>query len=116
MRGRTLEEKRYGPGFRPGPVVRTAAPWPGCSVEGCPDPVHGTAELYVDDPPPTLDWYTRVLAKLPARTWTRLGFCESHLRAVVERSEDYQTQPDLWAPGRDNPPVLPRPVKLLRPS
>ena len=114
MRRPTLLEKVYGPGFREEPHRKTKAPWPGCGVAGCGDPVYGSCELYVDDSPPALDWYTRLLARLPARIWTEVKFCKSHLSDVMYRSvEEAWDMPDLWAPWRANPPVLAHPPKVI---
>jgi hypothetical protein len=114
MRRPTLDEKRYGPGFRPGPspqvVIKT---YKHCAVEACDDPVYGTAELFIDDTPPQLDWYTRLLAKLPLHSWIIIPFCQGHLKEVIHKAEEVIQEPGLWAPGRDNPPVLPRPPKIL---
>jgi hypothetical protein len=117
MRRPTLVEKTYGPGFRPVPHREVVAPWSGCGVEGCSDQVYGSIEMYVDDVPPTMDWYTRVLAKLPQNVWTTVGFCQSHMEDVVRRSVyDMQSEPDLWAPWRASPPVLTHPPKLKDPA
>ena len=114
MRRPTLLEKRYGPGFREGPSptvhVRT---YHRCAVDGCQDPVFGTAELYVDDVPPALDWYTRILARLTPLAWSTVPFCVHHLEDVVRRSNEVLEDPGIWAPGRENPYVLPRPPKVL---
>jgi hypothetical protein len=114
MRRPTLDEKRYGPGFVPGPATSIKVKeFHKCYIENCRDKVYGTAELYVDETPPTLDWYTRMLAKLPAHSWVTLPFCFGHLEDVVKRSNVYQEEPDLWAPWRARPPVLPRPPKII---
>lgn len=113
MRGRTLDEKRYGPGFRPGPVLERVVTFDHCAAEPCADPVAGSIELYVDDVPPALDWYTRILAKLTPGAWTRTPFCIGHMQDVVHRSLDMMDEPDLWAPGRASPPVLQHPPKLI---
>ena len=85
-------------------------------MEGCTDPVYGSVELFVDDAPPILDWYTRLLSKLPARAWTAVKFCQGHLADVTQRSVyDMYDQPDLWAPWRESPPVLTHPPKLILP-
>jgi hypothetical protein len=114
LRGKTLVEKLYGPGFRPVPHREAKAPWSGCGVEGCIDAIHGSIELYVDDLPPALDWYTRLLARLPQNVWTAVSFCEGHLKDVIQRSVyDMHDEPDFWAPWRASPPVLTHPPKLL---
>src|SRR6266550_7441841 len=113
LRGKTLVEKAYGPGFREAPHREAVAPWPGCGIEGCASPVYGSMELYVDDYPPLVDWYSRLLKRLPQNVWTRVKFCQSHLAEVTRRSvDDYQELPDLWAPWRASPPVLTHPPKL----
>ena len=113
-RGKTLLEKMYGPGFRPMPTLSAVAPWAGCGVEGCSSAPYGSVELYVDDPPPMLDWYTRTLGRLPQNTWTTVKFCQSHLEAVIQRSVyDQWDAPDNWAPWRASPPVLTHPPKLI---
>jgi hypothetical protein len=118
MRRPTLDEKRYGPGFRPGPspqvVIKT---YKKCAVENCDDPIYGTAELFIDDVPPAVDWYTTLLRKMVEKyshSWVTIPFCEGHLKEVIERAEEVIQEPGLWAPGRENPPVLPRPPKLLK--
>lgn len=117
LRGKTLDEKRYGPGFRPVASISVVAPFSGCGVADCSSPVYGSMELYVDDTPPSLDWYSRMLAKLPQNIWTTVEFCQSHLADVVQRSVyDMQDEPDLWAPWRANPPVLTHPPKLKEPA
>lgn len=114
LRGTLLVEKVYGPGFREEPHRQQTAPWPGCGVESCADPIYGSVELWVDDAPPALDWYTRLLSKLPPRVWTEVKFCQGHLADVTRRSVDEAwNQPDLWAPWRDNPPVLIHPPKVV---
>jgi hypothetical protein len=114
LRGKTLGEKRYGEGFRPEHLQTVKAPWAGCAVDGCADPVHGSVELFVDDTPPALDWYSKLLAKLPPRAYVECRFCAKHLEDVVQRSVyEFQDEPDLWAPWRASPPVLPRPPKLI---
>jgi hypothetical protein len=114
LRGKTIEEKLYGPGFRPTPHREVKAPWAGCGIEGCSNKPHGSVELYVDDPPPIMDWYTRMLAKLPAQAWATVKFCEAHLKDVIQRSVyDFQDEPDLWAPWRASPPVLVHPPKVF---
>lgn len=114
MRGRTLEEKRYGPGIRPGPLRRLVAPWPGCGVEGCGSSVAGSIEIFVDAHDPGVDWYLNLLRRLPLGSWVRVRFCLAHLQAVSERSIQEQEEPDLWEPGRDNPPVMINPPRLER--
>ena len=114
LRGKTLDEKRYGPGYRPGITEYAVAPWKGCGVEGCSDRIHGSVELYVDDSPPVLDWYSKVLSKLPVNVWTTVKFCESHLAEVMRRSTmDLWDTPDQWAPWRASPPVLTHPPKVI---
>jgi len=121
MRRPTLEEKRYGPGFRPGPSP-TVEPAPTityrhCAVDECPDTVFGTAELWVDDVPPMLDWYSKLLKVLKDKypgAWVVTPLCQGHLEGVVQRSEEMMESPELWAPGRENPPMLPRPPKILK--
>lgn len=119
MRRPTLDEKRYGPGFRPGPspTVEPVRTYKHCAVDECPDPVWGTAELWVDDVPPMIDWYSKLLRVLKDKypgAWVVTPFCHGHLEGVVQRSEELMENPDLWAPGRDNPPILPRPPKLVK--
>jgi hypothetical protein len=117
VRGKTLVEKAYGPGFRDTPHMQAVAPWPGCGYEGCGDPFFGKHELYVDDPPPALDAYTRMLSKLPAHTWTWVSFCKGHFDDVSLRSGgELWDNPDLWAPWRASPPVLMHPPKLITPK
>lgn len=114
LRGKTLGEKNFGEGFRPEKLHSVKAPWVGCAVEGCGDPLYGSVELFVDDRPPALDWYTKLLARLPERAYVTVRFCAKHLEDVVQRSVyEFQDEPDLWAPWRASPPVLPRPPKLI---
>lgn len=119
MRGPTLQEKRYGPGFRPVPVRRVHAPWPGCAAEvgdhPCADPPIGEAELWVDDTPPALDWYSKLLSKLPVQTWTWVKLCERHFTESVVKAEEL-VNPDTWAPWRTNPAVLVRPPLMYEPK
>lgn len=117
LRGKTLVEKLYGPGFRPAAHATVDAPWRGCGVSDCPDLVYGSVELYVDDSPPMFDWYGQLLAKLPQNTWTTVRFCKAHLNDVVQRSVyDIPDTPELWAPWRASPPVLTHPPKLILPG
>jgi len=114
MRRPTLNEKRYGKGFREGPSLTVyVQTYHRCAVEGCGDKVYGTCELYVDDLPPALDWYTKILSKLQPQQWNVVPFCFGHLEDAMKRSVQAIEEPDLWAPGRENPPVLPRPPKLV---
>lgn len=114
MRGKTLDEQRYGPGFRPWPYhVSPAGTYEQCAVDSCGDPVYAVATLYVDDHPPALDWYTRLLSKLELGADCEVPLCAGHSREVIERSEEMMDDPDLWAPGRENPPVLPSPPRLV---
>lgn len=117
LRSTPLVEKVYGPGFRDGPVRFAKAPWQGCGYEGCGDPVFGEQELYVDDAPPILDAYSKMLSKLPQGTWTWVKFCKGHFEDVTLRSNDNLWDgPDLWAPWRASPPVLTHPPKLIKPK
>jgi len=117
MRRPTLNEKRYGEGFREGPSPQASVKtFKHCAIEGCGDRIYGTCELYVDDVPPALDWYTKMLSKLEPLHWNIVPFCFGHLEDVVKRSNEFMEEPDLWAPGRENPPVLPRPPKIIRSS
>lgn len=117
----TLGEKQYGPGYRAIRYAAVKAPWTGCAAEvnaghPCNSEVYGSVEMYVDDYPPALDWYTRLLGKLPQNVWTTVRFCQSHLADVTQRSVyEAQDEPDLWAPWRENPFILTHPPKLLVP-
>ena len=119
LRGKTLDEKKYGPGYRPGITEYAVAPWAGCGVEldnghRCSSKVAGSIEMYVDDCPPRMDWYTRLLAKLPPNVWTTVKFCEAHFAEVTRRSTlDLWDTPDQWAPWRASPPVLTHPPKVI---
>ena len=113
LRGKTLAEKVYGPGFRPEGLSSVAAPFHGCGIEGCALRPGGSVEMYVDDHPPALDWYTRLLCRLPERSWVRVEFCVQHLGDVGRRSVEELDTPDAWAPWRANPPVFTRPPVLL---
>lgn len=112
MRRPTLDEKRYGPGFRPYPMHHIVRTFNVCAVDGCADPVYGVVTLYVDDHPPAMDWYTRLLRTLPIGADTDVGLCTGHAREVIVRDEEFMMDPDLWAPGRENPPVLPSPMRV----
>lgn len=114
MRGLTLDEKRYGPGFRPWGMHHVVRTFERCAVTGCDDPVYGVATLYVDDHPPALDWYTRLLNTLEIGADTDVGLCQGHSAEVIDRDEELMMNPDLWAPGRANPPVLPGPMRLTK--
>jgi hypothetical protein len=113
LRGKTLVEKNYGPGFRPEPTLEENRVGVTCHLEACDSPTYGSIELFVDDAPPKLDWYTRLLASLPAHTWVRCGFCQSHLRDVTARSTDEMGEPDAWAPWRESPVLLVRSAQKL---
>jgi hypothetical protein len=118
VRGATLLTKRYGPGFRPGPIEVVEAPnMDRCFAEQgdhpCSDPVAGKAELYVDESPPAVDTYTRLLNRLPVRKWVWLSLCQGHLIEVAKRSSEDQVEEVMWAPGASNPAILARPPKLL---
>src|SRR5205085_1103476 len=86
LRGKTLGEKNYGPGYRPSPLLSTVAKFTGCGIEGCADPVYGSIELYVDEVPPLVDWYSKLLRSLQRNVYVRVGFCQGHLADVVQRS------------------------------
>lgn len=114
LRGATLLEKKYGPGFRETKHQEANAPWAGCGIEGCTDPIHGSIELYVDDIPPIIDWYSKLLNRLPQNVWTKVRFCQGHLADVTKRStDDVWDGPDQWAPWRESPFVLTHPPKTL---
>jgi hypothetical protein len=117
MRRPTLNEKRYGEGFREGPSPSIfVKSYKHCAVDTCDDPVYGTMEIFVDDAPVDVDWYSKLMRLLQEKyphAWVVTPFCKGHLEAVVRRATDVLDEPDLWAPGRNNPPVLPRPPKVL---
>lgn len=114
LRGALLVEKKYGPGFREVKHQETTAPWAGCGIEGCTDRVYGSIELYVDDIPPVVDWYSRLLNRLPQNVWTKVKFCRGHLADVTKRStDDVWDGPDRWAPYRESPFVLTHPPKVI---
>jgi hypothetical protein len=87
-------------------------------VKPCAGRVYGTMEVYVDDrPPTTVDWYSKLLMRVweagYGRTWVVLGFCQGHSSEMLKLAEEVLLEPDLWAPGRDNPPVFPHPLKVV---
>ena len=119
MRVKTLQQKNYGAGFRPGPLVQATAPWTGCAAElkaghKCMGEVWGSTEIYVDEAPPGVGWYERLLRSIPARTWVRMSFCEPHARDVIAKTDETFEEPDIWAPQTENPFFLPRPWNVIK--
>lgn len=112
--GKTLNEKKYGSGFRPEPSRMAVLNLGHCAAEPCPDPVFAEVETYVDDAPPRTDWYTTILSRVYGaglgRTWVRIPLCRGHSTDFLERSLQVLEDSDLWAPGRDNPFVFPHPA------
>lgn len=113
LQGPTLKEKRYGAGFREEVLTFVSKAGDGtCAVSECKDPMYGMLEMFIDDQPPALDWYTRLLASLPERAWVNVPLCKGHAIDCAARSVEMLNEPDLWAPGRTNPAVFPHPLKL----
>lgn len=116
--GRTLGEKRNGAGYRPDLLHFDVISWDHCAIEGCEQRATSHMEVYVDDSPPVLDAITRLLARIferYGRGWVDTPFCLDHGYEMLRYGLDYIEDPDLWAPGRENPPVFPHPLKLLEP-
>lgn len=115
--GLTLNQKRYGAGFREVPTRRAVLNLGHCAAEPCRDPVYAEVEAWVDDAPPPIDWYTQVLNKLAKvgleQVWVRVPFCRGHTEEFLARSLDVLDDADSWAPGRENPFVFPHPPKLV---
>lgn len=114
MRGRTLAEKNFGRGFRDRMLQFVVRVIPTCQVEGCRGRTAGILLLYVDAHPPGRDWYAKLVRSIAVGAETEVGLCEAHVVAVVERDEEMMMNPDLWEPGRENPPVMPGPGRLIR--
>lgn len=122
-RGKTLAQLKYGEGMREGLMETFVQPFNGCYAKvrlndgRCQDPPYGSIEIYVDESPPGMGWYERMLRDLsgflPKNSWARLIFCKGHLEEVVARSLEYLEDPDLWAPEQYAPPVMPRPPKVV---
>ena len=120
MRGLTLDQKRYGPGFRPGPLRQTEVPWTGCSAmttveHQCTDPVVGKLCLWVDETPPPIpgDWYLRLLQRIPPRVDVWVPLCQGHFAEACARSIEDMDSEKMWAPGATNPSILPKPPLLI---
>lgn len=115
LNGKTLGEKRNGPGWRDyqtpqvGTVTFTQCFW----SDDCGDPVEMVVEQSIDDHPPVIDAYTRMLAKLPVGAFVSAGFCMGHGEEVVQYGLQVLEDPDTWAPGRENPFVFPHPPKMI---
>jgi hypothetical protein len=113
MRGRTLAEKQNGPGFRDrllGHVIRI---FKRCAVEGCQQRTYAVLTLYVDAHPPGWGWYERLIRSIPVGNDTEVGLCKSHSAEVIARDLEWMDSPELWEPGRENPPVMPGPGRLV---
>jgi hypothetical protein len=109
MRRPTLDEKRYGPGFRDRLITHEVYVSDTCRVETCADPVHAIVRLYIDAYPPENNWYADLLKTLTIGAENDIGLCFGHAADVVAMDEEYMDNPDLWEPGRENPPVMPGP-------
>jgi len=109
MRGLTLAEKQNGPGFRDRLVTFRVRIFHHCSIPGCSDVATSVLRLYVDAHPPGMDWYARFLRTLVIGEETDVGLCMGHAGEVLALDEELMMNPDLWEPGRQNPPVMPGP-------
>lgn len=118
MRGKTLREKAFGPGYRDRLLTHTIRVFERCVVAGCNQPCYAILGLYVDARPPASQrgWYADVLRSIPVGSETELGFCTSHAEDVIHMDYEFMDNPDLWEPGRTNPPVMPGPGRLLHPA
>lgn len=115
-RGRTLAEKANGPGYRDRLLTHSVRVARTCAVPSCSDPIHAVLGLYVDAHPPGRGWYERLLRQIPVGAETEVGLCAGHSVEVMQRDDELMDSPDLWEPGRENPPVLPGPGRILTPS
>ncbi len=113
LRGRTLAEKRNGPGFRDRLLTHEVRVLQDCAVHDCADPVTAILTLYVDAHPPGLGWYERLLRTIDIGVDMEVGLCIGHAEDVVARDEDFAMHPELWEPGRVNPPVMPGPSRAV---
>ena len=111
VRGRTLAELQNGPGFRDRLLGHEVRVFRACIVESCMDPVTAVLTLYVDAHPPGLGWYERMLRTLPIGADTEVGFCTGHAGDVIALDEEWAMHPEMWEPGRINPPVMPGPSR-----
>ena len=111
--GKTLAEKNYGDGFRDRLIRFAYRVVKTCQVEGCSNRTVAVLTLYVDAHPPGLDWYAKLLRSLEVGVETEVGVCAQHSVAIAELDEEMMMNPDLWEPGRVNPPVMPGPGRLL---
>jgi hypothetical protein len=114
MRRPTLDEKNFGPGFRDRLVTHGVRVFHDCAIPTCGDGVYAVVRLYVDAHPPGMDWYTRLVRSIPLGEETDVGLCQGHAADVVARDLEFMDNPDLWEPGRENPPVMPGPSISLR--
>jgi len=109
----TLGEKQNGAGFRDRLLTHEIRVFRTCAVETCRDPVYCVLTLYVDAHPSGLDWYARLLRTFAIGVDTEVGLCVGHGADVIALGEELMETPDLWEPGRANPPVMPGPGRLV---
>jgi hypothetical protein len=115
VRGLTLGEKANGPGYRDRLLSSEVRVFERCLVEGCTAKPEIVLQLYVDahPAPSERDWYSKMLRTLAVGVETECGFCAPHARDVIAWDLEFLDDPDLWEPGRANPPVLPGPGRLI---
>lgn len=113
VRGRTLAEKRNGPGFRDRLLTHEVRVLERCSVQTCTDAVTAVLTLYVDAHPPGLGWYEKFLRSIPIGADTEVGLCIGHSQEVIALDEEWAMHPEMWEPGRVNPPVMPGPGRTV---
>jgi len=113
LRGRSLAELRNGPGFRDRLLTHEVRVFHNCLVDACADPVTAVLTLYVDAHPPGLGWYEQMLRTIQVGVDTEVGLCTGHATDVVALDEEFAMHPELWEPGRVNPPVMPGPARAV---
>lgn len=113
MRRPTLAEKANGPGYRDRLLTHDVQVLHDCRVETCTDPVNVVLTLYVDAHPPGLGWYEKLLRTIPVGVDIEIGFCFGHAGDVIALDDEWADHPELWEPGRVNPPVMPGPGRAV---
>lgn len=113
IRRPTLAEKQNGPGFRDRLLTHGVQVLRDCRVETCSDPVTVILTLYVDAHPPGLGWYEKLLRTIEIGVDMEVGFCTGHAADVIALDEEWALHPELWEPGRVNPPVMPGPGRAM---
>lgn len=93
-------------------IVRGTHGQPACVfniVKECRDQLHGSMEVFVDDPVPAMDDYNRLMRQIFSRypkSWVRVHACAGHLQEMIQKAVEFMDNPDLWNPHIDNPPIL----------